>query len=355
MAGQSVKDLEWTHRFVAVLKCYRKRGEPQTEMAAEELKVADGGEIEADANLGRVLATLQRDLVQKRIYQYAQNPTSRLLTFKSYPDGMENEGQAHLDALLQAGDKTAVRKQALALAERYRKIPGVREGILIFLVSQGGLSQTVVGNCVFVFKCNFEAISQIAPDELFRRIEDAIVEQTKKGALYPYFVHGQFDTTTVRAFDELGETAYWMEFLDLGERFPEHMPLHQATKESLPEEFEAYLQEMEAMPPVRSLVDDQRWVDRADRLSPAQAKTQIDTVVATAGDPSISVRLGEIRITAPLSQYGRTWILAEEKDERYVLAKGSNLEIRTSQLNPLDVVDLTSLEKAAEELSLPWS
>jgi hypothetical protein len=356
MAGQTIRNLEWTHRFVAVFKCYREREESRAEMAAEELRVADGDEIEADGNLRRVIGALQRDLVQKRIYRYAQNPTSRLLTFKSYPDGTENEGQAHLDALLRAGDKAAVQQQALALAERYRRIPGVREGVLIFLVSRGGLEQAVAGNCVFVFKCNFEAISQIAPDELFRRIEDAIVEQTKKGALYPYFVRGQFDYTTIRAFDELGETQYWLEFLDLGDRVSEHVPLHQATKEVLSEKLaKAYLEEMEALPPVRSLVDDQRWISREDRLSPAESKTQIDTVVTRAGDPSISVRLGEIRITAPLSQYGRTWILAEEKDERYLLAKGSNLEIRTRQVNPLDAVDLTSLEKAAEELDLPWS
>lgn len=356
MAGQSIKNLEWTHCFVAVFKCYRRRDKPQAEMAVEELRVADGDEIEADANLRRVLGALQRDLVQKRLYRYAQNPTSRLLTFKSYPDGAENEGQAHLDALLRADDKAAVQRQALALAERYRRISGVREGILIFLVSRGALNQAVAGNCVFVFKCNFEAISQIAPDELFRRIEDAIVEQTKKGALYPYFDRGQFDHTTIRAFDELGETQYWLEFLDLGDRAPEHVPLHRATMEALPEELaKAYRAEMEALPPVRSLADDQRWVSREDRLSPAEARTLINAVVATAGDLSITLRLGEVRVTAPLGQYGQTWTLAEENGERYILAKGSNLEIRTKQATPLDVADLPSLEKAAGELDLPWS
>jgi hypothetical protein len=356
MAGQSIKDLEWTHRFVAVFKCYRRREEPQADMAAEELTVADGDEIKADANLRRVLGTLQGDLVQKRIYRHAENPTSRLLTFKSYPDGTANEGQACLDALLRASDRIAVQQQALALAERYRQIPGVREGILIFLVSRGGLGEEVAGDCVFVFKCNFEAISQIAPDELFRRVEDAIVEQTKKGALYPYFVRGQFDYNTIRVFDELGETHYWLEFLDLGDRAPEQVPLHEATLQALSDKVaEAYEKEIKELPPVRSLVDDQRWVSREDRLPVAELEAIIDQVIATAGESSITIRLDEFRISAPLHQYGRTWMLAEEDGERYILAKGSNLEIRTKQASPLDVADLGSVEQAASELDLPWS
>lgn len=353
MAGESIRELKWTHRFVAIFKCYRQRKEAQGSVVVQELKVADRNEIEGDRNLERVLGALQRDLVEKRLYRYANNPTSRLLTFRSYPEGEENEGRAHLDALLQAEDKETIRTQALALAERYRDIPGVREGILIFLISQGKLDGGVPGNCVFVFKCNFEAISQITPDGLFYRIEDAIVEQTKKGALYPYFDNGRFDDSTIRVFDELGETLYWLEFLDLGERVSEHVSLQAATIEELPEEIrEKHAEEFEKAPAVRSLVDKDRLIGREERLPTSKVKALAGAVAAKAGGPSVTLRLGEVRFTAPLSQYGHTWILAEEQGERYILTKGSKLESHTKMLTPIDVAALPSLKDAAAELGI---
>jgi hypothetical protein len=354
MAGERITALQWTPLFVAIYKCYRQ--DKAQGLIAQELKVADGAEIEGDPNLRRVLGVLQRDLVQKRLYRHANNPTSRLLTFKSYAEGKENKGRSHLKALLEAADAETVRSQSLALAKRYTGVRGVREGVLIFLISRGRLDDTVATNCVFVFKCNFEPISQITPAELFRRVEDAIVEQTKKGALYPYFDYGQFDDETIRVFDELGETQYWLDFLDLGERVSEHVPLQAATLEELPEELrEKYAKEFKEPRAVRSLADGDRRVLRDDRLPTAQVKDKAKKVAAKSGDPTVTLRLGEIRFTAPLSQYGHTWILAEEDGQRYILAKGAELEMRTKMLTPIDVAALPSLKEAAAELNLAFS
>lgn len=356
MPPARITQLEWTHRFVAVYKCYRPRETSQGEMVAEELKVADAGEIKADSNLERVLGVLQRDLVHKRMYFHAENPTSRLLTFRHDQVGGVSAGQAHLEALRTANDKDAVRLQAKDLADRYRQIRDVRAGILIFLISRGSLDSSIYDDCVFVFKCNFEAISQITPDELFRQVEDAIVEQTKKGALYPYFDRGRFDRDTIRVFDELGETQYWLEFLDLGERRPVHELMQEATFEEIPEAMaEAYREDFEPRPSIRPLAHDERIVRAEDRLSTEEARVIIDAVASRTGNPSVTLWLDDVRITAPLHQYLDRWILAEEAGERYLLIKGSNLEIRTKQLTPLDAVELTSLKEAAAKLGLSLS
>ncbi|MBN1140002.1 MAG: DUF3900 domain-containing protein [Anaerolineae bacterium] len=354
MAGERITALQWSSQYVAIFKCHRP--EKAQGLVAQELKVADATEIESAQNLQRVLGVLQRDLVEKRVYQYANNPTSRLLTFRTYSDGKENEGQSHLKALLQADDRETVQAQSVALAERYMGIRGVREGVLIFLISRGMLHKSLTRNCVFVFKCDFEDISQITAAELFRKIEDAIVEKTKKGALYPYFQDGQFDDNTIRVFDELGETQYWLEFLDLGERVSEYVPLQTATIEELPEETrEKLAEEFERAPRIRSLADEGRMIGREERLPTAEVKALAEAVSAKAGDPKVTLHLGEISFTAPISQYGRTWILAEEEGERYILAKGSKLENRTRMLTPIDMARLPSLREAAGELDLALS
>jgi hypothetical protein len=353
MPVAGIKQLKWTHRFVAVFKCYRGQEDPKREMVAQELKVATESEIKDDANLTRVLGALQSSLVDRRMYLHADKPTTRLLAFSRHPEEGKNEGRALLDALLAASDKEAVHQQAVDLAERYRKIPNVNEGILIFLIARGSLGTSVSGNCVFVFKCNFEAISQITPDELFRKIEDAIVEQTKKGALYPYFDRGRFDEETIRVFDEQGETQYWLDFLDLGERLPVHEMMHEATLMELPEKLAAeYGQDFKPRPSIRPLADKERSVKSEHRLSPEEARGIIDAVAERAGEPWVKLWLDDVRVEAPLHQYLDTWILAEEAGECYVLIKGSNLEIRTPQRNPLDIVELTSLKEAAAKLGL---
>jgi hypothetical protein len=352
MAGGKITDLTWTHSHVAIFKCYRKARD--AEMVADELKVADAAGIAADTNLQRVLQALLRDLVDKKLYRYADNPTSRLLTFRPPPEGGQNEGQGALAALLQAENSDAVRRQATALTQRYIRIPAVGQGILIYLISQGRSTQEVEGNCVFVFKCNFEAISQVTAEELFRRIEDAIVEQTKKGALYPYFDRGRFDDKTIRVFDEQGKTQYWLDFLDLGERASEYAPLQATVIENLPKPLaEKYAEDFPKLRLGRSLADDLRLISPEDRLPTADVRARNQGIAKKVGPQNVVLRLGDVRVTAPLSQYGETWILAEEAGERYILIKGTNLESRTEALTTLDVARLNPLKEAAAELGVP--
>lgn len=355
MPRASIKTLQWNHRYVAIFKCTHKLDRP-TEKTVSELVVAGGQEIKANLNMQRVLQRLQRDLIFKRLYHYANNPTSRLLTFRPYSGKQENEGRQRLQAMLKAQNLQEVQTQALELAHRYIGIAGVREGVLIFLISEGKLSQQAAENCIFVFKCDFEDVSQVTTDELFRQIQDAIVEQTKKGALYPYFAEGQFDDTIVRVFDELGQTQYWLEFLDLGERKPEYGSPQEVTVSRLSIEHplmtEKYAEDFERFPPARSLVDRERLIRRDDRLSTVQVEALTEAVIDQTGEQRITLRLGEVRITAPLSQYGRTWIIAEEGDERYILIKGSNLENRTRMLTTIDLAEFGSLQQAAAELDI---
>jgi len=355
MSRVAITKLQWDHRYVAIFKCFRK-ADRSAQKDVSELVVASDGEIESNPNLRRVLRRLQHDLVFKRLYRYADNPTSRLLTFRPYPEGQENKGQKRLKTLLRAKDEDEVRDRALELAQRYVGIPGVREGILFFLISRGKLDRDVAENCLFIFKCDFEAVSQITPGELFRQVEDAIVEQSKKGALYPYFDRGQFDFTIVRVFDELGETQYWLDFMDLGERKSEYEPPQEAAVDQLSIEYpriaEKYAEQFEALPSVRSLASKDRWISPDDRLSTPQVKALNEAITARTGEQRITLRLGEVRFTAPLSQYGQTWIIAEEGDQRYVLVKGSKLENRTRVLTPIDLTDFASLEEAAAELDI---
>ncbi|HUV88413.1 MAG TPA: hypothetical protein VMY80_02070 [Anaerolineae bacterium] len=66
----------------------------------------------------------------------------------------------------------------------------------------------------------------------------------------------------------------------------------------------------------------------------------------------MSLHLDEVRLTAPLNQYGRTWIIAEEAGERYIIVKGSQLESHTKMLTPIDLADFPSLREAATELGI---
>lgn len=345
----SILDLQWTNRYVAIFRCFRA----EKKYAVEGLRVAQDSEIENDPDLRRVLGVLQHDLISKRIYRYADNPTSRLLTFQSPSDGHENEGQVRLNALLQAGNVEEVRAQAQALAGRYGQIPNVREGVLIFLISRGALGDGVAEDCVFIFKCDFEAVSQITSHELFRQVKNAIVEQTKKGALYPYFHQQKFDPTTVRIFDALGQTQYWLEFLGLGEHAPEAVSLQDAIVGQLPAPIvEKYRHDFEELPPVRPLADDRRLIDRTFRLSTADVQRLNDGTVGEATRRTVTLRLGEVRVTAPLNQYGRTWIVAEEAGQRYILIKGSKLDSHTQMLTPIDLADFPSVKKAMAELGI---
>lgn len=350
MSRVSIKSLEWDHRYVAIFKCHRQ----ESGYGVEELKVAGHDEIESDSDLQRVLGALQRDLIDKRMYKLAQNPTSRLLTFRSCPDEQENEGRKHLNALLRAKGMEEVHVQGKALADRYKGIPNIREGILIFLISRGTLDHHVAENCAFIFKCDFEAVSQVTPAELFRRVDDAIVEQTKKAALYPYFHQRNFDDTTIRVFDELGQTQYWLEFLGLGERAPEHVSLQDAVVARLPGELASrYAEYFETLPRTRPLADDKgRRINREDRLPTSEIQDLNDKIVGEAGRQTVTLRLDEVGVTAPLHQYGRMWIIAEEEGERYILIKGSGLESRTRMLTPIDLADFPSLEEAMAELGI---
>ena len=90
-----------------------------------------------------------------------------------------------------------------------------------------------------------------------------------------------------------------------------------------------------------------------DRLYTAEVQAISDRIVGTTGRQMVTLRLGEVRVTAPLSQYGRTWIVAEEAGQRYILIKGVNLENRTRMLTPIDLADFPPLRKAIDELGLP--
>jgi hypothetical protein len=354
MTRETIRALKWQHQYVAIFKCHRRETESGEQYVAEPLQVADGGEIESDTNLSRVVGTLQRDLVNKRLYRLANNPTSRILTFRSPAEGEQNQGQAHLDALLQARDKAEVRTRAEELARRYTEIKGRREGILLFLISRGASASQVAENCVFVFKCNFEAVSQITTEEMFRQVPDAIVEQTKKGALYPYFDAGRFDNTTVRVFDELGETQYWLEFLELGERITKAVSVPTAMLTKLPKDaMEKYPKLFEEPPAARPLAGVKRAILPGDRLPIPETQDLIRTVTTQAGERNITLRLDEVRITAPLGEYGRTWIVAEEKGQCYILVKGASLENRTQVPTPVDWAEWPSLRDAVTALKIP--
>ncbi len=355
MASRSLKTLKWDHRYTAIFKCSSRLG-TATEKAVEELVVASSAEIESDPNLQRVLRLLRSNLIFKRLYREAEKPTTRPLAFQAYPEGQENVGHKKLISLLQANSLDEVRSLTLELAQRYITIPNIREGVLIFLLAQGKADEEIEGQFVFVFKCDFERVSQITPSEVFHKIEDAIVEETKKGAIYPYFDRGRSDSGRVRVFDQLGETQYWLRFLDLEDTKPRSAALGEAILDKLdaeyPELAQKYAEGFKELRPKRPLSDDDRLVAADDRLSVTDVQDLSTSLVAAVGDFKIRLQLGSVEVIAPLSQYLSHWVVAEDGDERYVLIKGSTIENCTPMLNPVDLTALPSLQEAAAILHL---
>jgi hypothetical protein len=360
---------EWTHHYAAVYQISEAEGPkneaegPKKKNEAEgpkkkrelrlfELRVAAGAEIGREgSDLKRVLDTLQDQLLCKPLYLHANNPTSRLLVFRSDDDGRPNRSREQLDLLLAVEDEGEIRAHTWALAKQYLTIPNTRTGVLIFLVSEP--PQAGAGRCVFVFKCDFEAISQIDRRHLFHPIDHAIVETTKKAALYPYFSDGRLDPTTVMVFDEQRETQYWLDFLELGVRTPESRSHHQRTVEQLDEKLsEKYVEQLEVPPPVRPLDRKKRFVDEEDRKTPEEVDDIIENVSRGTEDTKVTLRLGEFRLEAPESQYNHTWVIAEEGDERYIVLKGDTLENRTRGLTAIDFASFEGFKEAVRRLGI---
>jgi hypothetical protein len=358
MASNSLKSLRWDHRFVAIFKC-SPRFDPTIGKSVEELVVANSAEIENDPNLERVLRMLRSDLIFKRLYRDAEKPTTRPLAFQSCHEGQDDVGHEKLVSLLKATSLDEVRSLTLELAKRYITIPNIREGVLIFLLAQGKADVGIEGQFVFVFKCDFERVSQITQSEVFRKIEEAIVEETKKGAIYPYFDRGRFDNQRVRVFDQLGDTQYWLRFLNLVETKPRSMTLGEAILDKLgaehPELSEKYGEGFKELLPKRPLSDDDRLVAAADRLSVTDVQELSTSLVAALGDFKIKLQLGSIEVIAPLSNYLNNWVLAENGDERYILIRGSTIENCTPVVYPVDLTDLPSLREAAAILQLDFT
>jgi hypothetical protein len=358
---RSIKTLDWEHRFAAIFKCPSKS--PVSSVAAEaadptEIVVADDSDINNNENLRRILRALQRDLVFKQIYPFAKKPTTSFLNFRKPQDDQPNQAQQLLNGLLGAARKEDVEAQAMRLARRYMGLKYIQSGgVLIFLLAQGKYEKKSEGECLFVFKCDFEAISQLTERRVFRKIEDAIVEKAKKGALYPYYEDGTFDDKTVRVFDEFGETQYWLEFLELGERPAQYQPLQAVTVEeweklrpNAPATYDAKIKELSSG---RSLTAKDLFTEAADRLSLAETEKLIAAVTTRTGKQSITLQLDRMKITVPLDEYGQTWILAEQAGTRFVLLKGFNLEMRTDMLNPVDLTAALDLRQAADKLNIP--
>lgn len=347
----SIKNLEWDHRFAAIFKCSSKASDPT------EIVVADNSAIAANENLQRVLRALQRDLIFKQIYQYAKNPTTRFLPFRQYSDGKPNEAQQLLNALINANDQKAVEAQAIELARRYMLTKNIQNGLLIFLVSTGKLDDKSEGTCAFVFKCDFEEISRLDTQNLFQKIEDAIVEKTKKGTLYPYYTDGQFDYTTVRVFDEFGETQYWLDFLDLGEPVRPVPQLQAVTLDAWqqlkPEVATKYKDQITELSANRSLVKKDLFAQPGDQLTQTQTEKLIGEVITKAGKQNISLQLDQARLTLPLDEFGKNWIIAEHAGTRFIMIKGSELRMRTDMLNPIDIASRPTVKEAVRKLDIP--
>ena len=217
------------------------------------------------------------------------------------------------------------------------------------------------GPSLFIFKCDFENISQLKAGSIFRPISDAIVEKTKKGALFPYFQDGRFDETTVRVFDELGETQYWLDFLDLGDRPEQFASLRQATIEAWarlhPERFEVYRERLAALAdekarkPRRPLVGDEQLVAKGDRSDFDETIGRIGAIADKVGPRPVTPHLDRATVKAQLAEYGESWIVAEHEGARVVLIKGFQLESATD-VNPLDFADPVSLDEARKRLGL---
>lgn len=353
---KGVKALEWNHRFVAIYKCASADKRP------EEIIVANRKEIDANLNLKRVLDVLRQELVNKRIYNNADNPTTRFLTFRAYEDGQANDAKEILGVLLGATKKSGVKSGALAMSKRYLETTRSQKGVLIFLLADAGLQGGESGRCLFIFKCDFENISQLRAGTIFRPIADAIIEKTKKGSLFPYFQDGRFDDTTVRVFDELGETQYWLDFLELGDRPPQFMSLRQATIETWaqlhPALFEEYKGKFATLPEERArkfvrrpLFGDEQLIETAHRSDFDETRGIIAAVVAKVEPRPVTLHLDRASVRVPLAEYGESWVIAEQAGTRFILIKGFQLESATD-VNPLDFAAPLSLEEARRLLGL---
>lgn len=338
----------WEHLYVAIFRCSSKATEP------EEIIVADGGEIKANADLLRVLTALHTSFLSRREYLTARNPVIRNLSFRPPADGQTNTGQSILDALRAAHGKDEVRPQAQALVARYLGTKKVQSGALIFLVSRVKVAEVSSEPCVFVFKCDFESISQLARGRIFLPISDAFEEEAKKAAQYPLLSGQNFDETMIRVFDELGETQYWLDFLDLEPRPPRAAALQGATLDELAQSLPEVAEKYKAVPPAsRSLADTERPVEANDRLTIAQTRTLIGSLSDELAGRKVKLKLDGASIEIPLREYGRTWMLAEQNGARYVVIKGFDLNIISDALTPLDFADLGDLDLALAEIDAP--
>jgi hypothetical protein len=341
--------LTWEHRYVAIYKCSPK------EKTSQENEIVNGAEIKRNPDLQRVLGVLQQGMISKREYPNAASPTIRYATFRRSDPGNSNDAQLWLNKLIQAPNQREVRKWASKLATRYLGIQNVQKGVLIFLISLLKLERTSE-NCVFVFKCDFEDISQLTRKQVFKRIEDAFEEQAKKGAQYPYFSGRKFERNVVRVFDSLGETQYWQTFLDLVPR-PSEATIQTAIisglKKTHPEFIEKYSESLQSLPKERALATDEHPIEREDRFSPAVVEQVIAALPDTLSDSKISLFLDKARVSVPIREYGRTWTIAEQFSTLYVLLKGSQLEVHNPMLIPFDLTDLPDLQEAIARLGGP--
>lgn len=349
---RSPHQLPWEHRYAAIFKCVRMEG------TATEIEVANATEIKANADLERVLNTLRTGMLAKYEYPDAVNPIIRYLNFRPPADGGENEARHHLEGLVSAHSKEEVRRRTSALADRYMRIKNVQSGVLIFLVSSLKLEEMPAAErCVFVFKCDFEDISQLAPGRVFRKILDAFEEEAKKGAQFPYFDGRRFHGDMTRVFDSLGQTNYWLEFLELGEPAPQYPTVQSATLAELqrihPALVEKYHDSLASVDAGRALGGDDRPIEPVDLLPASELKEIISAMPDNLSNRRISLALDQVSVTVPLKEYGSTWMIAEQDGTRYIVIKGSLLEVRSKALTPFDVSALPELSDVVAELKLP--
>jgi hypothetical protein len=340
----------WEHRFVAIYKCAPR------EQKASEIVVADRARISRNADLKRVLGVLQQGMISKREYPSATKPTIRYANFRKTSGNGTDQAQTLLNSLLSADTDATVRKSASDLAKRYMSMKNVQKGVLIFLLSglQSGKNHT--DNCLFIFKCDFEDISQVKPKEIFRKIEDAFEERAKKGAQYPYFDGRKFDRKTVRVFDALGETQYWLSFLELilppTQIAKVESALFSTLSKQHPELIEKYEDVLKSVSKERSLSSDARLLESGDLLAPNQVQNVINTL---PGDTLVSLSIDRARVSAPLKEYGTKWTIAEQDGTYFILLKGGQLDVRDNALTPFDVGRLVDLQQAASALKMAFT
>lgn len=335
----------WEHLYVAIFRCSPKSTEP------EEIIVADGIEIRANVDLLRVLTALHTSFLNRREYHTARNPVIRNLSFRPPADGQTNGSQSILEALRKSGSKEDVRPQAQTLVARYLGTKKVQSGALIFLVSRIKVEDMSGDACVFVFKCDFESISQLAPGRIFLPIADAFEEEVKKAAQYPLLIGRGFDETMIRVFDELGETQYWLDFLDLEPRQPRAAALQGATLGELAKSHPEVAEKYEAVPlGNRSLADSERLIEAGDRLTVADTRSLIASLPDQVSGRKVKLVMDGASIEVPLKEYGRTWTLAEQNGAHYLIVKSFKLELRTDALTPLDFTEVGDLQLALDEL-----